>query len=934
MRSIILQTGFTLCFLLSSPAFAQTAIDHYEDATEAFYANELEEAFIHLKNALQEDPNLAPARVLLARVQFNVGNAAAAEKEIDEALLLGTDINEVLPVYGTALIMQRKLDKLLELESLANGFTRENQFEWRLLRGQAYLIQGERERALKEFEAGAAMFPADVRSNNTLAAIYIDSDLPLQARRAIDKSKLLDPENPKTWELEGQLAMSEGRQVDALAHYEKAYSYAPEDLQIQRSLARVNMLLGNMDEVKKYLELILAQSPNDPAATLLSAIIQIQEGEIAEGESMLADLSNRLSELDSVQDGADDGMLFIQASADYMRGNDQSAISLLNAYLTRNRNDLGAIRMLADLYQRNGQTRLAMDLLDTRRDTVLRDMGLTLQLLQLYIQNQNSYSAKELLGQLKQTGADTPVVYVMEAELMRAKGEQSRALALLETKPFGEREPLTATLLRGALHLDLGEIEAAEQIAQQLAEDNARNVRVHNFGAVIAMRAGDLALAEQRINRALELDPDNAEAQFYRAMLAKLRGQLDTAVTLASEIIQRRPEDTRAHLLLANTYLEQEKYEQALAQSYKVREFDRLSMLPAELQLNIYSRTGDFDMAVKVALELINADPLNDDYLVRLADLYMREEQKDLAQMPLRRLKALWEGQPEKLRQLAAMQADSGEYAEARQSLQTALKGDPGSIDTRFDLVRIDLAEGDLRTAEKTLDGLEQELGSRADIAYLRGEVALARDQPEQAHKHYLRSFEMQHENGFAIRRLYELSRRGVGEKAFTDALEQALKESSLPVWVVRLLADSFLLQGYTGKAADYYEKMLAIPELSGDPGILNNLANIYADVDLEKAEATARKALASGGEGSSAVLDTLGWILVRRGQQAEGLNFLRRAYDLNAADPGIRYHTAVALIDLDRPDEAEKELRAALAIGGNVPEIEKSRELLEQLRQ
>ena len=919
--------------LFSSLAMAQTATEHYEDATEAFYGNELEEAFIHLKNALQADPNLAPARVLLGRLQFNVGNGPAAEKEFDEALLLGTDINEILPVYGQSLIMQKKVDKLLELESVAGDFTRENQFEWHLLKGQAYHLRGDRGRALKEFEAGAAMFPADVRSNNTLAAVYLASNMPAQARQALDKSMLLDPENAKTWELEGEIAMSEGRQIDALGHYQTAHDLAPEDLTILRSLARVNMLLGNTEETKELLDQILAQSSYDPAATLLTAILKIQDGDISEGEEMLGELSNRLSELDSVQDGMDDGMLFIQASADYMRGNDQSAISLLNSYLARNRNDLGAIRMLADLYQRNGQSSLAMDLLDTRRDTVLRDMGLTLQLLQLYVQNQNSYSANELLAQLKQSGADTPVVYVMEAELMRAKGEQADALALLETQPFGAKEPVTAALLRGALQMDLGELEAAEETASQLAEEYGQNVRVHNFGAVIAMRSGNLDLAGRRIERALEIDPEDAEAHFYRAMLAKRRGDLNEAESLARALVRKRPEDTRAHLLLANTYLDQEKYDQALAQTMKVREFDRISLLPSELQLNIYSRSGDYDNAVKVALELTNADPLNDTYLVRLADLYMREGEMELVQMPLRRLKALWEGDPAKLRQLALMQADSGEYESARQSLEAALKGDPDSVETRLDLVRLDLAEGELDSARKTLDSLEKELGQRADLAYLRGEVALAKDLPELAQEQYLKSFEMQRENGLAIRRLYELSQQGIGEKEFTDALELALKEASLPMWTVRLLADSYLLQGYTGKAADYYEKLLAIPQLSSDAGILNNLANIYADEDLDKAEATARKALESGGEGSGAVQDTLGWILVKQGKEAEGLTHLRKAYELDAADPGIRYHTAVALVELGREDEAEKELRAVMAIGGDKPEVEEARKLLEKLR-
>ena len=124
-----------VCF--ASVALAQPENEMYEDAVQAFDKGELDEAFIHLKNALQANPDMVAARVLLAQVQFNAGNVAAAEKECDEALLLGADINLILPIYGAALVVQKKADKLFELEKVSASLTRENQFEWRLLKGRA-----------------------------------------------------------------------------------------------------------------------------------------------------------------------------------------------------------------------------------------------------------------------------------------------------------------------------------------------------------------------------------------------------------------------------------------------------------------------------------------------------------------------------------------------------------------------------------------------------------------------------------------------------------------------------------------------------------------------------------------------------------------------------------------------------------------------------
>ena len=53
---------------------AEEATVAYEKAVQAYEQGEYEESYIHLKNALREDPNLLSARLLLAQVHFNAGD--------------------------------------------------------------------------------------------------------------------------------------------------------------------------------------------------------------------------------------------------------------------------------------------------------------------------------------------------------------------------------------------------------------------------------------------------------------------------------------------------------------------------------------------------------------------------------------------------------------------------------------------------------------------------------------------------------------------------------------------------------------------------------------------------------------------------------------------------------------------------------------------
>ena len=98
---------------------------------------------------------------------------------------------------------------------------------------------------------------------------------------------------------------------------------------------------------------------------------------------------------------------------------------------------------------------------------------------------------------------------------------------------------------------------------------------------------------------------------------------------------------------------------------------------------------------------------------------------------------------------------------------------------------------------------------------------------------------------------------------------------------------------------------------------VLNNLAWSLNELGDPKALEYAERAYALGSSIPS-VVDTLGWILVQRGDAARGLGLLREASAQAPDDPEIRLHLAKALLKAGDKASAKTELET-LALKGNV---------------
>jgi Tfp pilus assembly protein PilF len=111
----------------------------------------------------------------------------------------------------------------------------------------------------------------------------------------------------------------------------------------------------------------------------------------------------------------------------------------------------------------------------------------------------------------------------------------------------------------------------------------------------------------------------------------------------------------------------------------------------------------------------------------------------------------------------------------------------------------------------------------------------------------------------------------------------------------------------------------------------LNNLAWAYQQAKDPRAVATAEQALAVS-NGNPAVMDTLGWMLVEKGDTARGLPLLQKAAVLAPDAADIQYHLAYGLAKSGDKAGARKELDKLLSQNRQFAQIEDARALLKTL--
>jgi putative PEP-CTERM system TPR-repeat lipoprotein len=159
---------------------------------------------------------------------------------------------------------------------------------------------------------------------------------------------------------------------------------------------------------------------------------------------------------------------------------------------------------------------------------------------------------------------------------------------------------------------------------------------------------------------------------------------------------------------------------------------------------------------------------------------------------------------------------------------------------------------------------------------------------------------------------------QAAGEKQQAASMvESWIKQHPKDSVVLSYLAQSDLNAKRYDSAEQRYR--MALERQPQNPMYLNNMAWAMHELKQPQALEYAQQAHELAPD-NPAVMDTLGWIFVARGENERGLELLGRASELAPGAYDIRLHFAQALIKAGRKSAARKELEALSKLDSRLP--------------
>ena len=559
------------------------AREAYEAAVEAAPGEETKPRFL-LAHFHRSQGNLAEATALYREL---TEDAPGLESFIALGDFLATqrgDDDEAEAAYRNALAAAAPEQQAAATEVLANFLFSRDRLE-------------ETETLLREaIEAS----PESLELTSALAQLHLARGDPAKAETTLLAAAEGAPSAPGPFVALAGIRESQGDLEGAIEAAESALMRAPADVPVRLRLAELRFEHGfrekDDEEVARgraTLDAVLIQDESQPEALMLTARLLITEKRHEEAISTLRRALDRRP--DSAQ------AYFLLGSALFARGDRNGARSALQRSLQLDPHRVDAQRALALVHSSLDEHDLAIEVGRSALERRPDDSRLRLALAQSLVPLGRSDEALAELEAIPPSQRSSEAFFAL-GRLRLARGEL--ALARGELMAAYEADPQRLEVLRALLDLDQEEghlEESARRIAKALKE-RPDDPRLNQLHADLALRQGDLATAEESLERAIELDANDLVAYQNLARILAASGRADEVLSTYEFARLENRKSGPLNLVLGVLYEALGRTSDAMARYEEALSLDSSLFVAANnLAYLLAENEGDLDRALQLA---------------------------------------------------------------------------------------------------------------------------------------------------------------------------------------------------------------------------------------------------------------------------------------------------------------------------------------------
>lgn len=684
-------------------------------------------AVIQLKNALQKNPSLAEARLLLGQVLLDTNDLRGALIELGKAKEFGIGEDRLAPLMARALLAQGEPDKVIADYGKVTLSAPEAIASLQATLASAYALRGKNSEAVAAIDTSLRADPGSERAQLIRIRLLGTTAGAAEALKALDDFLAKSPKSAEGWQIKGDILAFGGKFDEAIEAFRKALAVDKSSLPAHSGILTLLIAKKDLEGAQKQVEVLRAVRPNHPQTKLFTGILALDRNDIkvarenAEALLKVAPEDVRVLHLAGAVEFRRNALLQAEVhlskalklapghikarmllAQTHMRGGDPAkAIAILQPLLEEQSKEIDAFGLAAEAYLQQGDPKHAEELYARAAKLDPKDVRSRTALALVQV---GKGKAEEGIAQLRALAASDPGVSadlaLIGAFTQRQDAEQAlKAVDALEKKMPGKA---TAPNLRGRIELARGDKVKARQ-----AFEAALKVDPAFFPAVSALAALDMDAkqydaAAARFNKVLETEPKNLQANMALVVVREKSGaSADQVVELLAKVVKQLPTEATPRLALIRKHIERKDNKQALAAAQ-----DAVAALPDSPELwsmlsQAQATAGDFNQAIAALNKVMALQPNAPEPYVRLAELHNSKNDRVAATQALRKALAI---KPDLLAAQAALvsvELGANRHAEARnvvKTIQTQRSAEPVGFMLAGD---IDASQKDWNSAAK-----------------------------------------------------------------------------------------------------------------------------------------------------------------------------------------------------------------------------------------